>query len=239
MVNPTVHAQSQNAPVPRTRAEQLADVVEARIRESNLHSGASVGTIASLRRDTKYSYATVSEAVRLLRDRGVIEVRPGRHGGLFVADRSPAVRLRQTLLHVHADSAQVADAIELREHLELLIALGAARHRDDRDLADFADLLEQMRDAPTWDAFVHANWALHARIAQACPNILARAVYLGTLEYLDEASATYAGDSLVDYRVDRYEVHATLVRAIASGDAAEVRAAVQDHGGQPTPTRKP
>ncbi|MCZ9339711.1 FCD domain-containing protein, partial [Streptomyces sp. TRM76130] len=127
------------------------------------------------RAETGYAYSTVSEAVRLLRDRGVLEIRPGRGGGLFVADRGPVVRLRHTLLEVRDEPATVADAIELRDHLEVLIDVGAARCRTEDDVVDLRARLEHMRAAADWDGFLRANWALHERIARISPNRMAAA----------------------------------------------------------------
>lgn len=212
----------------RTRAEQLAAALGERIR--GLDAGAPVGTLESLRAETGLAYATVSEAVRLLRDRGVLEIRPGRRGGLFVADRGPVVRLRHTLLSVAEEPGTVADAIELRDHLEELIDVGAARHRTAADVAELRALLRGLRDAPGWDAFMRANWALHERIAAISPNAMARAVYTGTLGHLGAASSRFDDDDdATGYRAERYQVHADLVEAIAVGDEAAVRAAVTRH----------
>ena len=72
--------------------------------------------------------------------------------------------------------------------------------------------------AKDWDAFMHANWALHERIAAICPNAMARAVYTGTLGHISASSARYAeNQSSADaYRVERYEVHVALVDAIVT-----------------------
>src|SRR3954453_23773308 len=129
----------------RTRAEQLAAALDERIRSGGLAAGEPVGTLESLRAESGIAYAPASAAVRLLRARGVLEIRPGRGGGLFVADRGPVVRLRHTLLSVAEEPGTVADAIELRDHLEVLIDVGAAQHRTKRDVSDLRRLLQQMR----------------------------------------------------------------------------------------------
>ncbi|MFI6181669.1 FadR/GntR family transcriptional regulator [Nonomuraea sp. NPDC051191] len=212
-----------------TRAERLAAALDDRIRSRGLTPGEPVGTLESLRAETGLGYATVSEAVRLLRDRGVLEIRPGRGGGLFVADPGPVVRLRHTLLGVAEEPGTVADAIELRDHLEELIDVGAARHRTRRDVADLRRLLRRLRAAPGWDAFVRANWALHERIAAISPNAMARAVYTGTVGHLGATSPSPDDAAGAGYREQRYQVHADLVEAIAAGDENAVRAAVARH----------
>ncbi len=221
----------------RTRGEQLAAVLEARVHASGLAPGAPVGTLDELRAGTGLARATVSEAVRLLAERGVLEVRPGRGGGLFVAERGPVVRMRHTLLGVLAsgdsqDATTIADAVELRGHLEELIDVGAARCASPADVAGFRSRLAAMESAPDWTGFVRATWALHEAVATTSPNAMARAVYLGTLGHLGSADpqpATADPDEERRRRAQRLAVHTALVDAIASGDEAAVRAAVARH----------
>lgn len=213
-----------------SRAEQLAGAVEDRIREGGLAPGNSLGTIDDLQQASGYSRPTVSEAVRLLRDRGAVRIKPGRGGGLFVAERGPVVRLRHTLLSVDDEPTTVVEAVELRDHLELLIDLGAARCRSAGDLADLRALVDRMGEAPDWQGFMSANWELHERIAAICPNAMARAVYVGTLGHITSSSASYAdGADSRAYRAERHQVHVELVEAIASSDEDRVRAAVDHH----------
>lgn len=214
-----------------TRAEQLALALENRIRERSLGPGDPVGTLDSLRAQTGFAYSTVSEAVRLLRDRGVLEVRPGRGGGLFVAESGPVVRLRRTLLSVADEPTTVADAVELRDHLEVLVDIGAARCRTDDDLADLRAALARMGTAAGWEPFVRANWALHERIARITPNRMAAAVYTGTLGHLRGTTPRFAdGDpAFARYRAERHRVHVDLVEAIAARDETAVRAVVSRH----------
>jgi GntR family transcriptional repressor for pyruvate dehydrogenase complex len=222
----------------RSRADLLAASLDERIRSGALPAGTAIGTLDDLRAETGFARATVSEAVRLLRDRGVVEIRPGRGGGLFVADRGPVVRLRHTLLAVREEPTAVADAIELRDHLELLVDLGAARARSAADVRDLRRCLDRMASADDWDGFLRSNWALHERIAAICPNAMARAVYTGTLGHLSSSSARYADDAATsaDYRRERHLAHVELVEAIAAGDEPRVVAAVARHNTEPSRT---
>ena len=238
MPDPTPDAQSTRperaAPLgriaQRSRAELLAEALTDRIRRQGQLPGSFVGTLDGIRSETGHAYPTVSEAVRLLRERGVIDIRPGRGGGLFVADTSPLVRLRQTLLEVGDDATTIADVIELREHLESLINVSAARHCGAADASALEALLAGMDAADDWDDFMHANWALHERIADICPNDLARAVYLATLGQLSTTRARLDTDD-GRYRRRRMQIHVDLVTAIVAGDENQVRRAVQRHNG--------
>lgn len=215
----------------RTRAEQLAAVLDERISGGEFAPGELIGTLESLRVETGFAYATVSEAVRLLRDRGVMEIRPGRGGGLFAAERGPVVRMRHTLLSVADNPTTVADAIELREHLEPLIAAAAAKHRSRRDIDDLRTHVAAMKSAATEEEFIRANWALHERIARICPNEMAQAVYIGTLGHLTATTPRIADVDTRTYRRKRVQIHVQLVDAIASGDEVAVREVVALHNG--------
>lgn len=235
-IPPTVQgARRASNEMVQSRADHLAKELERWISQEGLLPGDLVGTLGSLRDQTGLARSTVSEAVRLLRERGLIDIRPGRNGGLFVAEPSPVVRLRNTLLAVDDDASAVADAIELRDHLEELIATGAARCRTEADIIDLRAHLRSMSEAVEWDAFLRANWRLHLRIAAICPNRTARAVYAATVEALSTASSSRVDRAPGDvdaYRLERLEAHTRLVEAIASGDVSAVDQAIAAHHGR-------
>lgn len=215
-------------------AQQLATEIEGLIDTRGLRSGDRIATKEELREQTGYGRATIGEAARLLTERGTVDVRPGRGGGLFVAAAGPVVRLRQTLLTVPKGATTVADAIAVRDALEELIVLDAAAHRTDRDVADLEGRLDLMRRAGAeLDDFLRANWALHERIAEITPNHLARATYVGMMQCINELSvrADSATTPPPDYLTQRLAVHEQLVVAIRLGDQGWARAAVTAHRG--------
>ncbi|MFD4256901.1 FadR/GntR family transcriptional regulator [Streptomyces sp. NPDC058534] len=216
-------------------AKSLASDIEQMIDTRGLRPGERIATMEELREQTGYGRATIGETVRLLTERGSAEVRPGRGGGLFVAQVSPVVRLRQTLLRVPQGATTVADAIAVRDSLEELIALEAARGRTDRDAEDLEACLDALREAGNHlERFLQANWALHERIAEITSNHLARAMYVGTMRCIAELTvrADREADSTPnDYLARRLAVHEELVAAITLGDEDRTRAAVEAHRG--------
>lgn len=222
---------------PPTRAESLAATVEELITSDALGVGEFVGTIESWRARSGFGRATVSEAMRILVDRGVIVVRPGRGGGLFVARTGPVVRLRHTLLSVYGDATTVADAIAIRESLEPLVIADAARSRNARQIRQLhARLVLVERSVGVHDAFIRAVWALHEGIVRITPNEMLRAMYLATLEVIDDSSAEARSVDPVeqkseDYRRHRAMIHRELVEAIVDGEPTAVDLAVARHRG--------
>lgn len=203
------------------------------IAQRGLTEGDSLGTLETWRDQTGYARSTVSEAMRLMIDRGSVQIKPGRGGGIFVAATNPVVRLRHTLLTVHGEPSTVADAIAIREALEPLVDADAARHRTKADIADLKKALKALRSASgDTDQFMRANWALHERIAQITPNLMLRAVYTSMTGVISELSDhadqdnTESGAAYFDRRAD---VHAALVEAIIDGDVDATAAAVIRH----------
>jgi GntR family transcriptional regulator, transcriptional repressor for pyruvate dehydrogenase complex len=220
-----------------TRAEQLVAALESRIIEEGLAPGTFVGTRESLRQESGLAKSTINEAVRLLAERGLVTVRPGRGGGLFVAEKNTVVRLRRTLLTVPLGSSAVADVIEVRDALEPLVAAVAARHCTDEDaevLRRYVELLRLAGRAGDDTAFLEANWSLHEAIATIGPNAYLRAVYLGALHPIsDTPTRLESGVDKVRYLQRRAEHHAELVEAIISGDPQRIAAAAAVHGQPP------
>ena len=199
---------------------------------ANKQPGDFVGTLAELQQTTGFARATVSEAVRLLRERGVMEIRPGRDGGLFVAETSPVIKLRHTLLTVRHSATSVADAIVVREALEEVLVLDAAAHRRESDIADLRALMAALRKTKASpEKFMTTNWLLHARIAEITPNALAKALYLGVLDFIKSETTEFAPDDTEwsENFENRIAVHDQLVEAIASGSIVAARKAVSTH----------
>ncbi len=216
---------------PKTRAQVLAQDIERMIAQRGLTEGDSLGTMDTWREETGFARSTVSEAMRLMIDRGRVEIRPGRGGGIFVAATNPVVRLRHTLLTVHGEPSTVEDAIAIREALEPLVDADAARHRSKEDITELRSALKALRAATgDTDRFMRANWLLHERIAQISPNLMLKAVYTSMTGVIADLSEhADRDDSDAGYFQRRADVHRELVQAIIDGDVDATAAAVLRH----------
>lgn len=220
-----------------TRANVLAGEIEQQILDREFKPGELIGTIDSLRERSGFARSTVAEAIRLLADRGLAEIRPGRGGGLFATAAGPMVRIRHTLLSVTDAPTSVAEAVAVREALEVLIDVDAAEHRTSADIADMKKLSARLKAAAAKGTtrFLLANWDLHERIALISPNQTASALYLSMTRFVREhaVAATIDDDpeSAANWLQIRIETHEELVAAIIDGDVARVKTAVDKHAG--------
>lgn len=145
-------------------------------------------------------------------------------GGLFAVRQPPMARLGNTMLALDQDAASVSEAIRLRNALDPLLVEDALMHAADADITALRTHLERMEaaaEAGNGIAFVHANWALHARIAETSPSQLLRPFYLGLLELIEAHTLSVSASEDAALALDlrpRCRLHADLVDAIADRD---------------------
>ena len=205
-----------------SRAETAADRIEELARD--VEAGSRLGTKEELRSLCGVSVGTFNETLRLLQARCVVTVRPGPGGGLFAATPSPMVRLGNSVLALDSRQTDVAEAMRVRDALDPLVVEDALWHGSPADIAELRKHLAAMAEACDGGdavAFVHANWRLHARIAQISPNTLLRSLYGSLLDLIESHTLSVLPASeqpLPDYVRERYALHAALIDALDARD---------------------
>lgn len=213
-----------------SRADYVGDQIRLRIQREKLRSGSRLGSKRDLREEYGVAPATVNEALKLLSARQLVEVKPGPSGGVFVADPSPLVRLGHKVLSLGSDAITASDCLVVREALEPVIIVDAARHASRRDVADLRHALSDLEasaDVPV--DYLRRNWQLHVRIAEITPNAILRNYYLGVMEFLRTQVADVLPDDPARGFAEGVAVHGALVDAIAAGDVTAVDGVVARH----------
>ncbi|MGV8871930.1 MAG: FadR/GntR family transcriptional regulator [Rhodococcus sp. (in: high G+C Gram-positive bacteria)] len=156
---------------------------------------------------------TVREAVQALVHAGMVERRQG--SGTFVMTSSD---VGGTLGKYFSD-ARHRDVTELRETLEVTAAALAADRRNEHDIREMLDALENRNAAwsdeiPLVDA-VRIDARLHRAIVAASHNAIYLEFYDSLLPVIHEAMR----DHFLDHDEDYVAEHTALVQAIIDGDA--------------------
>ncbi|HEX4725923.1 MAG TPA: FCD domain-containing protein [Pseudonocardiaceae bacterium] len=233
--------------VPRreSRAEVTAQAVERRIVEDRLEPGVRLGTRRELGELLGVAPQTVSEAIKLLEDRGRVVTRTGPRGGIFVAEPGVGVRLARTMMAVSGSESQVVDALEVRDILESEVIIHAAQtEHGEPELAGMRRALERMQAAVDTAEFYRRNLEFHAEVAQLCGNEVLRTMYSVLLEIVQSRGPQLTplpGQDQAKLHAGRAKVHADIVDAIVRGDVKAARAAARAHAkhGRAVVARKP
>lgn len=222
------HVASQT---PRTLAELLSERMELSIIQRGLRPGDRLGSIADWIRSTGYARPTVRESVRIMVERGTIEVRTGRSGGLFVAASDPVLALQRNLRRVYeVGSLKVEDVTVLLRALDPLIGADAARARNDEDIREVSSSLLRLEQADDQQTFEREFRSMHQRIAQITPNSLLKVVVLALSSLLgmdlsEAGSPVVESPQIRDAAVARYRA---FVAAIVAGDQSLAASAGAD-----------
>jgi len=216
-----------------SRAEAAAQIL-ARIAK-RAEPGSRLGTKEELRKECEVSVGTFNEALKIAQNRGVVALRPGPGGGIFSQAPSAIVRLGNLMLALDRDEQTVAEAVHVRNALDVLLMDDAVAYRSEKDLVKLRMEIRNMRDAvlaeqPT--LFMKANWHLHAVIANISPNSILQNFYLGLLEVIEQHTLTVQPtreqplQSYIEYRL---ELHERMVDAIEAQDQELAQKLIEEH----------
>lgn len=202
--------------------EWIRGVLEDRITGGDLEPGDRIGLKSDLQEEFDVAGPTLDQALKLLEYDGLITLRRGPKGGVFVARSEPVLRLGSKQLWAK-NAASLGENIELREALTSLLGVSAARNpnRDQSKLDELAEIAARLEQVDISFEAQRMIWRGHRLLLELSDNETLRAIYLNLLD---------AAESLI-LRVDfpttgpeasrerrRLEAHANLFRAVFDGD---------------------
>src|SRR5688572_16808722 len=109
-----------------SRPEVIRRTLEARILEGKMRPGDRLGRKSELQKEFDVAGPTIAQALTLLTNDGLISMRRGPGGGIFVERSRPVLR-RGTQRLAMGTAQSLAENIELREQINPLLAVAAAR----------------------------------------------------------------------------------------------------------------
>src|SRR5215216_6273641 len=212
-------------------AEQIADGV----RNGQLRVGDRLPGERSLAAQMQISRPTLREAVKVLVDAGVLEVRRGPGGGMYVAtDVVPTELVRHS---ASLRLAEIAAVLEARRLLEPRVAQLAAERATDADFDALERSIEAMRRlvAGGWhprheDRFLQLDVQFHLALARAAGNPTVETLMRMLFRQLEIARDMAMHVPLVpEWTI---EIHERTLAAVRAGDRDEVSSVMDEHLGQ-------
>jgi DNA-binding FadR family transcriptional regulator len=213
-------------------AEELVRRIEALIHERRSEGSERLGSKEELRRTFQVAHGTMNEAMRVLETRGLIELRRGPQGGVFVAQPSIFLRLSNIFLGFRKNSESIENCLAVRDQLEVLTAVEAAKmalsHPDAvKEMYRLFDKMAETIDEPT--VTLKWNWELHRCISRMGSNKILSGMYMTLLDYIEHELDVVAPVTQTDRPQRILKMHRDIIDAIASGDVELAAAAARMH----------
>ena len=202
-------------------ADTLAQRLQRRIAAGKFRTGERLPTESELMRMFGVGRSTVREAVRMLSDRGFLNVRQG--AGTFVA--APAAS--DALVEQRLRRADIRELDEVRKILEAAIVERAAARRTPQDMERIESLLAQRGEAAEagdLERCIAADIAFHAAIAEATHNEILCELYRSTAAHLKKRFSNIYRDT--ECLLATQPTHGQLLGYILAGDVRNAREAI-------------
>jgi len=214
-------------PVRATRTFEAAieHLTEA-IERAGLRGGDRLPNEGALAEQLGISKPTLRQALRVLELSGLVEVRRGKSGGVFVvSDLVPAVAI---FTAVKLEENAAVDVLRARRVLERAVvheAMHVATADDLVELSRTADLLE--RHLGERASVMRADAMFHRALVRACRNETIRAAMRGVARGLSPIRDAYSGGLAYDRKT--LDVHRRQVEAMRARDHTRLETILDEH----------
>jgi GntR family transcriptional regulator, transcriptional repressor for pyruvate dehydrogenase complex len=207
--------------------EQIVEQIEQSVQKGDLKPGDQLPAERELAEQFGVSRTAVREAVKALREKGLVEAYPGK--GTFITNGS-SNPMRQSLDRMMR-SAQVdatSSLVEVREILEPEIAALAAVRATEENLNSLREAVAVMDAAKRDpDAYIEADLDFHLELAEAAANPLILSLIDSIIGVLREQRMRIFE---VDGGPDRGQYHhKKILEAMEHQDAQGAREAMRAH----------
>lgn len=209
--------------------ERVAEQIEKRILDGELRKGDRLPTERELAEQFQVSRTAVREAMKILAQKGLVDMRPGR--GTIVIDGASAAMQNSIGLMMKLKLGEIGGSdslVEFRTILEVEIAALAAARTTEKEISAMRmaiDAMDQsLNDA---DAYIAADNIFHEALAQATQNALIIILINSIVNLLSEQRKQIFE---VEGGPQRGQIHhRRILESIIRRDPEAARAAMRSH----------
>jgi GntR family transcriptional repressor for pyruvate dehydrogenase complex len=185
-------------------------------------------------RQFEVSRPTLREALRTLEVLGILDIRPGRRGGIFVVAPSGDSVGSVLAALIRLRGATAAELNEFRTSFEGETAAVAARRADDDDVERISRIAADAcvaagRPETQWRDMVETDIRFHEAVAHASKNEVRVAVMLGLIRALERIELTISAIADVALHRSVGEQLTAVAEAIRDRDPDRARGAMRRH----------
>jgi DNA-binding FadR family transcriptional regulator len=214
--------------------ESVIQQVESAILQGGLAVGDRLPSERELQGMLDVSRNTLRESLRVLEQKGLVEIRKGNRGGIFVKQLNADCMAESLGLFVQSQRITMEQISEFRQDLEGLVTCRAARQAEAGRMAEIDRLLQQAeilagQGAAQWEAFMQADRDIHLALARLAGNPL----HLFFLETVHTHFHRYHINAYLPrdeetIRVTLAELQA-IVKAVSRGEAERAESLAREH----------
>ena len=216
----------------RRTFEEAVEQIAEKVKSGDVHVGDRLPSERELAAQMRISRPTLREAVKTLVEAGVLEVRRGQAGGIFVASEVVPRQLLHTRQEIRF--GEVAGVLEARRLLEPRVAQLAAVHASEEDFAAMARAIERQRELASSDdflrhedLFLQLDLKFHLAMARATRNATVVSLMRSLLRQLEIARDMAMHAPLVpDWTI---EIHERTLTAVRSADFVLIDEVMDEH----------
>ncbi len=216
----------------RRTFEEAVEQIAEKVRSGDLTVGDRLPSERDLAAQMRISRPTVREAVKVMAEAGVLEVRRGQSGGIFVRSELVPRELLRTSWEIRV--SEVSGVLEARRLLEPRVAQLAAVHASETDFSAMRSTIDRQRELAEAkdflrqeDLFLQLDLKFHLVIARATGNSTVVSLMRQLFRRLEIARdmAVHA-ETIPDWVIG---VHERTLDAIRSADFAMIDEVMDEH----------
>jgi len=157
--------------------QDVVEQIQTTILEGQLAAGDRLPAERELGEMFQTSRGTIREALRILEQKGLIEIHLGINGGAYVKDANAELMAENLAMLIRSHNVSLEHLAEFREGVEgTVTGLAALRSTaaDNKKLSELIDNISQYRKKGSagWKDFVHVDEKIHTEIARIAGNPL-------------------------------------------------------------------
>jgi GntR family transcriptional repressor for pyruvate dehydrogenase complex len=222
-------------PVRRSRSlDEVMRQIEDAIVSRRYESGDRLPNERDLTQAFGVSRSTVREALRVLEAMGMVEIRLGATGGIFVTqpDGQMVGKALEALIRFRGATAR--ELAEFRTSFEGETTHWAAQRADGSDRARLDELAAQVRalvsqERSSWEQIAALDVQFHEAVATASKNQVRLAITLGIYRALQRVIVAISPFVDAELRQAVADQLTAIAEAISAGDAERARSLMRHH----------
>jgi len=213
--------------------QDIVDQIQEAILSGSVKSGAMLPAERELKEMFETSRGTLREALRVLEQKGLIEIKLGVGGGAMVKSANSEQIGESLDILIRSQRVSLSHLCEFREGVEGNVVALAAQRATAADILHLKELLKEAKKhaekgGTHRDPFLEADKKLHLAMAQISRN----PIYISVLIMVHNNIHRYYDSFLhMEKRelMENYQDLSDMVQAVEKGDAQKSKSVAQSH----------